>query len=59
MAKEERLERALNNWLSETEKFENAVCGLIDKEISKRELLKITDNVKRRFRHLEDLIKFY
>lgn len=59
MAKEERLERALYNWLSETEKFENAVCGLIDKEISKRELLKITDNVKRRFRHLEDLIKFY
>lgn len=59
MAKEERLERALYNWLSETEKFENVVYKLIDKEISKRELMKTADKIKHKFRYLEDVIRFY
>lgn len=59
MTKEERLEKALYNWLNETEKFETAVCELIDKKKSKRDLIKIADNVKEKFRHLEDRIKFY
>ena len=59
MAKEEKLEKALYNWLSETEKFENAVCALEDKTISKRELMKTADKVKQKFRYLEDMIRFY
>lgn len=59
MLKEEILERALYNWISETEKFESAVCQLIDEEKPKRELIKIADKVKRKFRCLEDTIKFY
>lgn len=59
MLKEEILERALYNWISETEKFENAVCQLMDEEKYKRELIKIADKVKKRFRHLEDIIKLY
>lgn len=59
MIKEDKLERVLYDWLSETEKFENAVCDLIDKKKSKRELIKIADNVKKKFRHLEDIIKLY
>lgn len=59
MTKEEKLEKSLYSWLSETEKFENAVCNLIDKEKSKRDLIKISAEVKRKFRYLEDVIKFY
>lgn len=57
--KEEKLEKALYNWLNETEKFENAVCGLEDRTVTKRELIKIADSVKKKFRYLEDIIKFY
>lgn len=59
MIKEERLEKALYNWISETEKFESAVCELEDKKKSKRDLIKIASEVKRRFRYLEDIIKVY
>lgn len=59
MTKEARLEKVLYSWIDETEKFENAVCQLIDEEKPKRELIKIADKVKRRFRHLEDVIKLY
>lgn len=59
MIKEDKLERVLYNWESETEKFENAVCELIDKKRTKRELIKIANNVKLKFRHLEDIIKLY
>lgn len=59
MFKEEILERALYSWISETEKFETAVCRLIDKEKSKRDLIKIASKVKAKFRYLEDVIKFY
>ena len=59
MTKEEMLERVLYNQISETEKFENAVCGLADKKKSKEDLIKIASEVKRKFRYLEDVIKFY
>lgn len=59
MTKEERLEKALYNWINETEKFETAVCRLIDSEKPKKELMKIANNVKKKFRYLEDTIKFY
>ena len=59
MTKEEKLEKSLYSWLNETEKFENAVCKMIDKEKSKRELVKIAAEVKMKFRHLEDIIKMY
>lgn len=59
MTKEEKLEKSLYSWISETENFETAVCKLIDKEKSKRDLIKIADKVKRKFRYLEDTIKFY
>lgn len=59
MLKEEILERALYNWLNKTEKFEDAVCKMIDKEKSKRELVKIAAEVKTKFRYLEDIIKMY
>lgn len=59
MTKEEKLEKALYSWLSETEKFETAVCRLIDKEKTKRELIKTASEVKSKFRYLEDIIKVY
>lgn len=59
MTKEEKLEKVLYSWINETEKFETAVCRLIDKEKSKRELIKVADKVKRKFRYLENTIKFY
>lgn len=59
MTKEEKLEKALYSWLSETEKFENAVCQLEDKKKTKRELIKTASNVKSKFRYLEDIIKVY
>lgn len=59
LSKEEKLEKTLYNWLNETETFENAVCDLIDKKKTKRDLIKISDKVKGRFRYLEDIIKLY
>ncbi len=59
MTKEEKLEKVLYSWISETEKFETDVCQLIDKEKSKRDLIKIASQVKKKFRHLENTIKFY
>lgn len=59
MTKEEKLEKALYGWLSETEKFESAVCQLEDKKKTKRELIKTASEVKRKFRYLEDTIKVY
>lgn len=59
MTKEDKLEKALYEWIDETEKFETAVCRLIDSEKPKRELMKIADNVKKKFRYLEDRLKFY
>lgn len=59
MSREEILEKALYRWINETQKFENAVYQLEDKKKLKKDLIKISAEVKRKFRYLENIIKFY
>lgn len=59
MSREEILEKALYRWIKETQKFENAVYQLEDKKKLKKDLIKISAEVKRKFRYLENIIKFY
>ena len=54
-----RLEKALYDWLNETEIAEKEICKLIDGEIGKRDLMEINKSVKVKFRKIEDLIKVF
>lgn len=57
--KKDRIEKALYDWLNLTEQFESKVCDLIDEKTYKRELIKSANEIKVKFRKLEDLIKVY
>lgn len=59
MTKEDKLEKALYSWTNEVEKFETAVYEVIDEKKPKRELNRIASEVKKKFRYLEDRLKFY
>ena len=54
-----RIEKALFSWLNKTTEFEAAVCKMVDGELHKKELIRMSGDVKQAFRHLEDLIKKY
>lgn len=54
-----RVEKALYEWLNETEQVEEQVCKMLDGDISKKDLISLNSGIKAKFRHLEDLIKVY
>lgn len=54
-----RVEKALYEWLNETEQVEEQVCKMLDGDISKKDLISLNSRIKAKFRHLEDLIKVY
>jgi hypothetical protein len=54
-----RIEKALFTWLNKTTEFEAAVCKMVDEELHKRDLIRMSGDVKQAFRYLENLIKKY
>lgn len=55
-----RLEKALYNWLDETDKVQEDILNLIDKNnISKSTIAKHIDSMKNKLRTMENVLKKY
>ena len=55
-----RLEKALYNWLNETDKVQEDILNLIDKNnISKSTIAKHIDGMKNKLRTMENVLKKY
>lgn len=55
-----RLEKALYKWLDETDKVQEDILNLIDKNnISKSTIAKHIDNMKNKLRTMENVLKKY
>lgn len=58
--KKERLEKSLYNWLDSTDKVQEDILNLIDKNnVSKSKIAKNIDTMKNKLRNMENILKEY
>lgn len=58
--KKERLEKSLYNWLDSTDKVQEDILNLIDKNnVSKSIIAKNIDTMKNKLRNMENILKEY
>ncbi len=58
--KKERLEKSLYNWLDSTDKVQEDILNLIDKNnVSKSTIAKNIDTMKNKLRNMENILKEY